>query len=412
MIRNPRQLHLMRLGMPPVPANGSGGGGSSTSNTVATPWTGQQPYLSNVFSGAQNTYNQYAGNPSASVAGFTPMQQQAMGATQNVANGTNFGAASGVNNSAGGYTQNLLNGNYLNSNPGNSAFSQFANGSMMNNPYQTGALDAANNAITRAYQTATAPQTASNFEGSGRYGSGAYGQAVSQNQQDLATQLGNTDASLVNSMYQQNMGNMLQGATGLSNNYNTATQQQLGGLSMSPNVVNSINGAATNLYNMGGNQQALQQQQINAPWQLLNNYSNLIQGQYGGNTSTTTPYYQNQLAGGMGGALGGAATGAMLGSVVPGIGTAAGAIGGGLLGGMSGIFSDRRLKKDIEITGDRLENGLSVYRYRYVWDEPNVQRVGVMADDVRCLAPWAVWRDPSGFDKVDYSAIGADHLVT
>lgn len=410
MIRNPRQLHLMRLGLPIVPANG-GGGGSTTSNTVATPWTGQQPYLTNVFSGATNTYNQYKNDPASSVAGFTPMQQQAMGITQGVANGTNFGAASGVNNAAGNYTANLLNGNYLNSNPGNSAFSQFANGSMMNNPYQSAALDAANNAITRAYQTATAPQTASAFAGSGRYGSGAYGQAVSQNQQDLATQLGNTDASLVNSMYQQNMGNMLQGAAGLSNNYNTATQQQLAGSSNAPNIVNSINGAATNLYNMGGNQQALNQSQIDAPWQLLNRYSSLIQGQYGGNTSTTTPYYSNSLAGGMGGALGGAATGAMLGSVVPGIGTAVGAIGGGLLGGLSGIFSDRRLKLDIESTGKHLENGLPVYRYRYVWDAPSVRREGVMADEVRMVRPDAVYRDASGFDKVDYAAINAAHLV-
>lgn len=318
MIRNPRQLHLMRLGLPVVPANG-GGGGNTTSNTVATPWTGQQPYLTNVFSGATNTYNQYKNDPASSVAGFTPMQQQAMQATQNVANGTNFGAASGVNNAAGNYVSNVLNGN-TSANPASSAFANFANGSMMNSPYQSAALDAANNAITRAYQTATAPQTASNFAASGRYGSGAYGQAVSQNQQDLATQLGNTDASLVNSMYQQNMGNMLAGAQGLS-------QQQNMALSSAPNTVNSINGAATNLYNMGGNQQALQQAQINAPWQLLNNYSNLIQGQYGSNTSTTTPYYTNQLAGGMGGALGGAALASSMG-YNPAYGAASGALMG------------------------------------------------------------------------------------
>lgn len=318
MILNPRQLHLMRLGLPSVPANG-GGGGNTTSNSVATPWTGQQPYLGSVFQGAQNAYNQYSGNPSASVAGFTPMQQQAMNATQGVANGTNFGNASGVNNAAGGYVSNLLSGN-TNANPASSAFNRFASGSMLSNPYESGALDAANNAITRSYQTATAPQTASAFEGAGRYGSGAYGNAVSQNQQDLATQLGNTDASLVNSMYQQNMGNMLQGAQGLS-------QQQNAALAMAPNMVNSINGAATNLYNMGGNQQALNQAQLNAPWQLLNNYSNLIQGQYGGNTSTTTPYYTNQLAGGMGGAMGGAALASSMG-YSPGYGAAA----GGLLG--------------------------------------------------------------------------------
>lgn len=393
----------MRLGLPLVPANGGGGGGNTTSNTVSTPWTGQQPYLTSVFSGAQNAYNNYATDPSSSVAGFTPQQQQAMGATQGVANGTNFGNASGVNNAAGSYTTNLLNGQYLNSNPGNSTFSSIANGS--NNPYTSSAMDAANSAITRAYQTATAPQTTSQMEGSGRYGSGAMMNAQSQNQQDLATQLGNTDAGLANTMYQQGVQNQLAGAQGLSSNYNTAAQQQLAGAANAPNVVNSVNGAISNLYNMGGNQQALQQSQINAPWQLLNNYSNLIQGQYGGNTSTSTPYYTNQMAGAMGGAMGGAALGSMLGG--GSYGTGAGALAGGLLG----AYSDRRLKEDIEPTGESLDNGLPLYRYRYLWDAPHVRRFGVMSDEVRQVAPHAVHTDSSGFDTVNYDAIGGAHVL-
>jgi hypothetical protein len=403
MIRNPRQLHLMRLGLPAIPANGGGGGGNTTSNTVSTPWTGQQPYLSSVFGGAQNTYNQYASNPASSVANFTPMQQQAMGTTQNIANGTNFGFASGVNNAAGNYTTNLVNGNYLNSNPGNSTFSNIANSA--NNPYTSSAMDAANSAITRAYQTATAPQTTSQMEGSGRYGSGAMMNAQSQNQQDLATQLGNTDAGLANTMYQQGVQNQLAGAQGLSANYNTAAQQQLAGSMNAPNIVNSVNGAVSNLYNMGGNQQALQQSQINAPWQLLNNYSNLIQGQYGGNTSTSTPYYTNQMAGALGGAMAGGTLASSLGAgSYSGLGAAA--------GGLLGAYSDRRLKLDIEPTGEKLANGLPLYRYRYLWDAPHMRRFGVMADEVRKVAPEAVRKDSSGFDTVNYDAIGGAHVLS
>lgn len=379
------------------------GGGSTTSTTQSSPWLGQQAYLNSVFSNANNTYAGFQGNPSSSVAGFTPQQQQAMQDTQNVANGTQFGFAPNVNNSAGSYTQNLLNGQYLNSNPGNSSFSQFADGSMMNNPYQTGAMDAANDSITRAYQTATAPQTSSAFEGSGRYGSGANQTAVSQNQQNLATQLGNTDATLANSMYQTNMGNMLTGAQGLSNNYNTAAQQQLAGSTNAPNVVNSINAAATNLYNTGGNQQALNQQYINAPWTQLGQFSNLVQGQYGGSTTSSQPYYQNQAAGALGGAASGAAMGSMFGPWGTGIGAG--------VGGLMGMFSDRRLKMDVEMTATRLDNGLPVYHYRYLWDAPHVRRAGVMADDVRRVAPNAVERDSTGFDKVNYDAIGAAHLI-
>lgn len=405
MILNPRQVHLMRQGLPSIPANGGGGGQTSTV-TKSDPWSGQQPYLQNVFGGAQNAYNQYASDPSSSVAGFTPQQQQAMGLTQSIANGTNAGNASAVNNAAGNYTTNLVNGDYLNSNPGNAAFSQFANGSMNNNPYMQGMANAAADSITRNYQTTTAPQTTSQMEGAGRYGSGAMMNAQSQNQQNLATQLGNSMNNLYGGMYQTNMANQLQGAQGLSSNYNTAAQQQLAGAANAPNVVNSINGAISNLYNMGGNQQALNQSQINAPWQLLNNYSNLIQGQYGGQTSTQQPYYTNQMAGAMGGAMGGAALGSMLSN-----GSGYGSAAGGLIGGAMGAYSDRRLKSDIERTGESLENGLPLYRYRYLWDASDVRRVGVMSDDVRKMAPEAVARDASGFDKVNYDAIGGAHVL-
>ncbi|WP_333985486.1 hypothetical protein [Burkholderia orbicola] len=314
-----------------------GGGGNTTTVQKSDPWAGQQPYLSDVFNSAQNAYDQYRNNPAASVAGFTPMQNQAMGLTQNVANGTNFGFSPVVNNAAGSYTTNLLNGQYLNANPGNAAFERFANGDMLSNPYMTGMANAAADAITRNYQNAVAPQITSQMEGAGRYGSGAMMNAQGQAQQDLATQLGNSMNNLYGGMYQQNLSGMLQGAQGLSNNYSTAAQQQLAGASMSPNVVNSINSAISNLYNMGGNQQALQQAQISAPWQQLGNYSNLIQGQYGGTSSTSQPYYSNPLTGALGGAMGGAALGGMVAGASQGaiggpLGMGIGAAAGGLLG--------------------------------------------------------------------------------
>lgn len=413
MIRNPRQLHLMRLGQPSIPANG-GGGGTTSTVSKSDPWSGQQGYLTDVFNGANQAYMGFGNgqapttptSAASSVAGFTPMQQTAMGQTNAIAAGTNFSNASNVNNNTADYTNQLVNGQFLNSNPGSAAFGQFANGSMNNNPYMQGMANAAADSITRNYQTATAPQTTSQMEGAGRYGSGAMANAQSQNEQNLATQLGNSMNNLYGGMYQTNMANQLQGAQGLSSNYNSAAQQQLAGAMNAPNIVNSINGAATNLYNMGGNQQALNQSQINAPWQLLNNYSNLIQGQYGGQTSTQQPYYTNQMAGAMGGAMGGAALGSMLSN-----GSSYGSGAGAALGGVMGAYSDRRLKSDIEPTGESLENGLPLYRYRYLWDASHVRRVGVMSDDVRKMAPDAVARDASGFDKVNYDAIGGAHVL-
>jgi hypothetical protein len=72
------------------------------------------------------------------------------------------------------------------------------------------------------------------------------------------------------------------------------------------------------------------------PLNRLGTYNALIQGNYGGQTTQTSPLYVNQGANALGGGLGGALAGAKLGSMFPGIGTGLGALGGGLLGG---IFS-------------------------------------------------------------------------
>jgi hypothetical protein len=300
----------------------SGSSGSTTSNTVSTPWTGQQPYLSDVMSGAQNAYGLYSSNPSSAIAGFTPAQEQAMSGIQSIANNTNTGAASSLTNSASGYLNGLESGNF-GSGSAASALSSFANGGQTTNPYEQGMANAANTNIINAYQTATAPQTTSQMEGSGRYGSGAAQNAQNMDQQGLATQLANAQNNLYGSLYQTNQSNALNAA-------GTLGQQQLAGSYSAPNMVNSIDNSLSNLYSMGGNQQSLNQSMLNAPFSLLGDYSGLIQGNYGGTTSTSQPYYTSPVSG----ALGGAAMGAMLGSVVPGIGTGIGALGGGLLGGI------------------------------------------------------------------------------
>jgi hypothetical protein len=94
-------------------------------------------------------------------------------------------------------------------------------------------------------------------------------------------------------------------------------------------------------------------------------------------------------------------------------GSSYGSGAGAAFGGLLGAYSDRRLKMDIEPTGERLENGLPVYRYRYLWDAPDARRFGVMADEVRRIVPDAVTTDPtSGFDRVNYAAIGGEHVLS
>ena len=67
------------------------------------------------------------------------------------------------------------------------------------------------------------------------------------------------------------------------------------------------------------------------------------------------------------------------------------------------VFSDRRLKRDIAKVG-RLDNGLNLYRYRYLWSD--TVYVGVMAQEVALLMPEAVLRGSDGFLRVDYGRLG------
>jgi outer membrane immunogenic protein len=67
--------------------------------------------------------------------------------------------------------------------------------------------------------------------------------------------------------------------------------------------------------------------------------------------------------------------------------------------------SDIRLKRDIALVGRR-DDGLGLYRYRYLWSE--VVYVGVMAQEVALIHPDAIVRDElDDYLRVDYGRLGA-----
>lgn len=79
-----------------------------------------------------------------------------------------------------------------------------------------------------------------------------------------------------------------------------------------------------------------------------------------------------------------------------GMGSAIGsAVGLGLA-----MFSDRRLKTDIEVS-HTTPDGLTVYRFRYKWSMR--PEMGYMADEVIMLYPDAVSETPEGWQIVDYT---------
>lgn len=65
-------------------------------------------------------------------------------------------------------------------------------------------------------------------------------------------------------------------------------------------------------------------------------------------------------------------------------------------------LSDRRVKADIRKLGE-LSDGLGVYSYRYKWETR--PQIGVMADEVAELRPWALGPKISGFSTVNYGAL-------
>lgn len=101
----------------------------------------------------------------------------------------------------------------------------------------------------------------------------------------------------------------------------------------------------------------------------------------------------------------GGGLGSSIGSLLSGAGSGAGSLLSGLgsgLGSILGVFSDERLKDDIKKVGE-LYDGTNVYRYRYLWDDPAMTRIGVMAQEVEKTRPDAIG-EVAGFKTVDYGA--------
>jgi hypothetical protein len=227
------------------------------------------------------------------------------------------------------------------------------------------------------------------------------------------------NANSQNNMNQFNLGNQFQAlrdnaaATNNMGQFNTRnaldTQQFNAGLGFQ----NNQQGMQANQFNMnnrlqgldvlgaGNNMQdnAYNQRMglLNAPnafnWGNLNNYSSIIQpgANVGGSQTSSQPYTTNRGANALGGALAGAQIAGLAGQS---------AGWGSLLGGLA-MLSDRRMKTDISAVG-KMENGLTVYRYRYKSGGPAM--LGVMADEVRQVNPDAV-TNVDGIDYVRYDQL-------
>ena len=124
------------------------------------------------------------------------------------------------------------------------------------------------------------------------------------------------------------------------------------------------------------------------PYTGVNNYAGLVNGLTGkyGNSTTNSTETQSGNIGQMLSGLAGSALSSYVGS--PNFANL--------------LKSDIRAKRDVRKLST-LEDGLGIYAYRYLWDD--TPRIGVMAQEVAALRPWALGPIQDGYMTVDYAAL-------
>lgn len=269
----------------------SGGGGQSgTQQTVqkqsSAPWADQQPYLRRGFQEAERLLDsdQPTYFPGDTVVGFDPAQEQALNLMQQRAE-----AGNPLTQQAQGYAGDVLSGNYLDA--GNPYFSQ----------------------MVQSISDTVTPAVTSQFEGSGRFGSGLHAGT-------MADAVARQAAPLAFQNYQMERGRMDNAA------------------SMAPGLADADYGDYSRLFDVGAQRQGMAQQELGADIERYNfgqnveraklaDFMSLIQGNYGGETTSTVnqPLYRNNTANALGMASTLAGIGGTLFSPVG---------GGGLLRGM------------------------------------------------------------------------------
>jgi hypothetical protein len=258
---------------------GGGGGGTQQVVQQSDPWIGQQPYLNEIFARAQalsNTPQSFF--PGQTFAGLSPesetaLQMQARRAT----------AGSPLTAAAQGELTKTLSGDYLD--PTRNPAFQKAAGDIQS---RLGGM----------------------YSAAGRYGSGA-----------MANQANEALASLAAQSYGQERENMMRG------------------MMFAPQLAQQDYFDAAKLAEVGGTREDLAQQAINdamarynaaqsEPWQRLALYNQMIQGNYGGqSSSTTTTTPRRELGAGL------------LNGVGAGLGMLFGGPFGAMAGGMGGVLS-------------------------------------------------------------------------
>ncbi len=407
-----------------------GGGGETTTKQVSDPWSGQQPYISSVFQNAQKLYDGGQNTPTYDMTGYNKAMQDwqaaqsASGGNMDNQGGFRSMSQTGQQATGGGASAGPMPtlAQFLTSSGtsgGSSTWPQYYPDStvqpfnpmqfgslagMYNTGMDTGTLDASNNAL-KAIESGT-------FLNAGNpYWQKQADQVTSQ----LTPQIeaGFTQGNSMNNPAAGfAVGNGLGTALGsiAGSNYNTALSQIPQAAYIAPSVQQGKLASQGTAFGAGQTQQQQSQSELadlvnrwnynqQLPFQMLNQYANQVNGQYGGTSTMTQPYYNNGGANLLSGAMGGASLGSMLFPAAAG-GTAWGGMGGAGLGALFAL-SDRRLKKNVIRLG-KLMSGVPIYAFDYVWG--GARQIGAMADEVQKILPHAVG-NIFGYNTVNYRIV-------
>jgi len=402
------------------------GGGTKVMTSETGPWAEQKPYLLAAFDKAKELYNKGspAYYPGETLAGFDPAQmaaQQAMlgyamgprsamqqaGAENQLAN--TYGLANrlgGAGMQAGAYGAGLAQPLSQSQFGGLTPFSgdQYANMMAGNvdfgptSPYAATA-NALQQQVMGRLKGDILPGLRDQLMTSGQQGGSSRNDLIQNKAIANAVQSGMTKplADMYSGAYQQAQGMRLPaaqmglGAQQYGMGYGLqglgaaqgGGQLGLGATSQYPGVMNAPLSMYETMAGVGKDRRAMSQAAMDkamqkyqyestAPMQSLANYMNMIQGNYGGQTTQTTPGpsgLQNMS------------------SIV------------GMIGSLAGL-SDRRVKENVKRVGTH--KGMGVYDFNYLWS-PKKHR-GMMAQEVEKKKPEAVF-EISGLKGINYDKV-------
>ncbi len=363
------------------------------------PWLPQQPFIKKGFRRANKWYK--SGGPQFYEGDLTvdrnPLELSSENALMDYAGGDKI---QGLLDSGHQATGDMLGGGYFGYAPllddpnVGSAYQRMLSGDPFQNPYLKQTADAADADMMESFNRNVRPAISDNMVFSGQHGGSSRGDLMNQRAIDDLTE------------------NMSQNRTNLYGRaYNDALNRQGQGLSLAEGARSGIGRENINRYGQGMSQmpnlydlqkdtlglpgrvgltrrdydQQLRDDDIerwnynqNLPLSNLQNYMNLISGNYGSQTNQSRESRDSDY------------------DITKGLISDVGGIASFAAG-----FSDRRLKTNIRKIG-KLPNGLNVYTFNYIWGGP--EETGVMADEVKRIMPNAV-STVDGYDVVDYGMI-------